>query len=388
MLYLDNLVAGGSGESLYRVLEARPELARSVTAFARRGYLSPAFDRLLADPPPRYLRFRPWVSWGPSTPRLRELAAFGRGALLQVGALAALLRLARLERVQLVHTNCVYLIEGALVARALGLPHVWQVRELLDLDYYRYAIDKRTILSWVSRLSEVIVCASRRLANGLASVGADPQKLRVVPNAVPSPKARDLHALLGVSPSVRLIGLVGWITPNKAVEDFIDVASRFAAREDVRFVVIGGFGHRTEYNQKIEAAIAQSKNRARIILTGVLEDAAAYMPSLTALITPCWTESFGRSVAEALAAGTPAIGVRGSAVDELIDEGETGYLVKAHDVDAMEARTRGLLDDPALRQRMGNEARQRSSRFSPARVASELETLYAELLTDRRGQTS
>ena len=66
--------------------------------------------------------------------------------------------------------------------------------------------------------------------------------------------------------------------------------------------------------------------------------------------------------------------------DAILD-GQTGWLVPPRNVEAFIARTRQLLDDPALRQRMGRAAQERVRReFSlAAAVRAQLDAYAATL---------
>lgn len=60
---------------------------------------------------------------------------------------------------------------------------------------------------------------------------------------------------------------------------------------------------------------------------------------------------------EAMATGLPVVATRVGGVTELVRDGTTGYLVAPDDADALAARIRLLLDDPALRRRLGAAGR-------------------------------
>ncbi len=75
-------------------------------------------------------------------------------------------------------------------------------------------------------------------------------------------------------------------------------------------------------------------------------------------VMPTRNEAFGLVYQEAAAAGLPAIGTRHNAVPEIVVEGDTGLLVPVRDVGSLVAAMRTLVNDPALRHRMGMRARQ------------------------------
>jgi glycosyltransferase involved in cell wall biosynthesis len=78
-------------------------------------------------------------------------------------------------------------------------------------------------------------------------------------------------------------------------------------------------------------------------------------------VTPSiWAEPFGMVAVEAMASGRPVIASRVGGLQTIVTEGETGFLYDPDDVDALAAHLETLLDDAALRQRMGQRARARA----------------------------
>ena len=145
----------------------------------------------------------------------------------------------------------------------------------------------------------------------------------------------------------------------------------------LKFLIIGGWGGVQSYNQKIENMITASPNRKNIVHTGIIKNADQYLSSLDLLVCPCFTESFGRTVGEALAAGVPAIGVKDTAVAEIIDHGETGYLVDKGDVDKMARYVERLLSDERQRKVFGAMGQERMhERFSSKVAIPQFEALY------------
>lgn len=389
VLYVHDRPSGGAGESLYQLVKARQALGgHSELWFATTGFVRSRFEALALEPPPRYAYMRSWLARDKQSAGLSARKAVRIAGAVPVHALslARLLAAARAAKIDVVHTNCVYLVDGALVARALGVPHVWQVRELVDLDYYQFAVDKHRLVGLLARGASAILCNSERTAAGLRAFGAPADKLRVIHNIVDTDfPRRELRTHLGLEPDTALVGIVGWITPNKRVEDFVELAGRLSdlpAR--VRFVIIGGWGGDEAYNARVRALLEASPSRGRIIHVPVLEGAGEYMGSLDVLVCPCTTESFGRTPAEALAAGTPAIGVEGTAVQEIIDHGHNGFLVAPGDVAAMERHVRALLADDLLARRFGEHGRAAMARrFGARELATKTDQLYRELVNGR-----
>jgi glycosyltransferase involved in cell wall biosynthesis len=59
-------------------------------------------------------------------------------------------------------------------------------------------------------------------------------------------------------------------------------------------------------------------------------------------------------------AGIPVVGTRLGGFLDLVEEGETGFLVKANDPEALAARIRLLMVDDSLARAMGTAARRRA----------------------------
>jgi len=95
-------------------------------------------------------------------------------------------------------------------------------------------------------------------------------------------------------------------------------------------------------------------------------------------------EGFGYSAAEAMACGIPVVATRCSSLPELIEDGDTGFLWAADDVDAFESAIRTLSDDGDLANRMALSAREVvTSRFSLGHMIDNYIALFKQLLSDR-----
>ncbi|HMJ89705.1 MAG TPA: glycosyltransferase, partial [Candidatus Acidoferrum sp.] len=99
-------------------------------------------------------------------------------------------------------------------------------------------------------------------------------------------------------------------------------------------------------------------------------------------VIPSVQEAFGLTALEAAACGTPSIGFNTGGIPDLIEDGETGYLVPLRDVSSLQERLLQFIDNPAGRARMRFNSRARAkSLFSFNRQAEEYRSLYAEMRT-------
>jgi glycosyltransferase involved in cell wall biosynthesis len=80
-------------------------------------------------------------------------------------------------------------------------------------------------------------------------------------------------------------------------------------------------------------------------------------------------EGWGITNLEAAACGTPTIASDSPGLRDSVVDGETGFLVPHGDLDALTERIRQLIEDPGLRARLGDQARNFAENFSWDRAA-------------------
>jgi phosphatidylinositol alpha 1,6-mannosyltransferase len=94
------------------------------------------------------------------------------------------------------------------------------------------------------------------------------------------------------------------------------------------------------------------------------EDLGRAYASSDIFLFPSESETFGNVTLEAMASGLATICAVATGSNSLVLTGETGYLVEASNEAAMVQRLQNLMQDEALRQKMGKAARQRALEFN------------------------
>jgi glycosyltransferase involved in cell wall biosynthesis len=87
------------------------------------------------------------------------------------------------------------------------------------------------------------------------------------------------------------------------------------------------------------------------------EELAAAYASADAFVYASETETMGNVILEAMACGTAVVAPEAGGIPNLLSHGTNGFLYRPRDIDGAVARTRAVLDDTALRTRVGESAR-------------------------------
>ncbi|MDI6751683.1 MAG: glycosyltransferase [bacterium] len=91
-------------------------------------------------------------------------------------------------------------------------------------------------------------------------------------------------------------------------------------------------------------------------------------------------EGLPRAIMEAMAASLPVVATDVGGVSELVNDGKTGFLVKAEDAQALAESIEKLLLDKDLRKRMGEAGMEKIQKeFSMDRLVKEMEEIYTQI---------
>jgi glycosyltransferase involved in cell wall biosynthesis len=332
-------------------------------------------------------------SWGIRHEPLRH-ATRSKAPGQDVLALAELWQLFRRLRPDIVHThNPKPGLYGRLAARAAGVPGVVNTVHGLYASP-EDALWRKSVVYALERAASL--CSGAELAQNpedlevLARLGIPRDKLVLLGNGIDlqrfRPGANDqdrrrARQELGVTGDALVVGTVGRLVWQKGFRELFLAAERLRETSpDVVFVVVGGSDP-----EKADAispeALATAAGRGRIVFAGSRDDMERVYPSFDLFVLPSYREGFPRSAMEAAASGLPVIATDIRGCRQVVSHGESGLLVPLRDPDALTAAIRGLVADPALRQRMGNAGRRKAqAEFDDRAVVAKTMDAYERVL--------
>jgi glycosyltransferase involved in cell wall biosynthesis len=117
----------------------------------------------------------------------------------------------------------------------------------------------------------------------------------------------------------------------------------------------------------------------RVHFLGLRTDIERIYRGADVLVHPATYETFSLAVHEAAASGLPVIATRCNGVEDLLADGQAGFMVERN-VNAVTEALIGLCRDPGLRARMGRVGRERALAFGPGGFARAVTEAYGQLL--------
>jgi glycosyltransferase involved in cell wall biosynthesis len=299
--------------------------------------------------------------------------------------------LIRRYRIQLVHTNSLVVIDGALAARLAGIPHVWHAREIIAPGPpYQFILGHAATLSLINDLSDRVITISYAVRRCLDQED-DNSRFLLVYNAInlqdfEATGSRDaVRRMLRMQNGAFLVGTVAGLIPAKGYEDFIPAAAQVRkAMPNTRFVAVGD-ASRESYRRKVVELINQHGLEGSFLLLGFRRDVADIISALDLLVLPSRYEPFGRVLVEGMAAGKPVIGTNVGGIPEIIEDGVNGLLVAPGSPDELAQAIKKILQNPELARRIAAAGRESArARFNPQRYVNQIQQVYEELI-EREG---
>nr|WP_315846849.1 glycosyltransferase family 4 protein [uncultured Achromobacter sp.] len=269
---------------------------------------------------------------------------------------------------------------AALAARLAGTPLIVRTRHLSN---------KVGSMWSYTCLPHRVTTVSDHVREYLIERGVPANKVATVysPIVLPPPVERStLRDELGLADDDIVVGCVAVMRATKGHKDLIDaIVPLMASRPKLHLVFVGGGSPVFEQTQDYVATLGLQD---RIHLMGMRRDVPNLLAGFDVFALATQQEASGTVYVEAQASGLPVIGTDVGGVSEMFRNGETGILVPPKNPQALTEALQRLIDDPALRRRMGDAGRKmvwEEAVFSPARLAETTEAVYWKWLAERAG---
>ncbi len=300
------------------------------------------------------------------------------------------------ERADVVYTNTITCIDGALAAKICRIPHVWHIHEILQKNtslksYLPFFLVRFLVINLSSEIIFVSKAAQNKLM--LKKRYIDQNRTSVVYNGwdidsflTPDQfidNDRYLLQPLGVEKGTKVVACIGTLIEIKGQADFIEAAGIVISKfKNVVFLVIGSGNN--AYLDKLKCLSRKLGLENKVFFLGFQKDIAPYYRCIDLLVSSSIVESLGGTLIEAMVASKPVVATRIDGNKEIVVDGETGFLVAPKSPIDMALAIIKLLSDSNLAEKMGKLGNLRASRlFNQKNYITSVEDVIAGASKDR-----
>ena len=237
-----------------------------------------------------------------------------------------------------------------------------------------------TITKFSIEKSDALTAVSRYLQKEtLTAFGCTACRIDVIPNFIDPDvynRARygdQLRAQLDGNRKVLMH--ISNFRPVKRVRDVVRVFAKVNETIPSVLVMVGDGPERPD----AEREARQLEVDDHVQFLGKIGSVAPLLAAADLFLLPTNSESFGLSALEALASGTPVIGVNAGGLPEVVRDGETGVLCAVGDVNGMSAAAVELLSDRRKWRSMSDAAAADArERFNKNDIVERYEQVYEQ----------
>jgi glycosyltransferase involved in cell wall biosynthesis len=247
---------------------------------------------------------------------------------------------------------------------------------------------KRNAFSrWKYQQVDAAICSSNAIRNmvvedGIAETavftvheGVQVERIEALPRA-------DVCKELWLPPGSPTVGNIAALVPHKGQRYLVDAAQAVVRAMPDAHILIFGEG---ELRPALTRQIKHLGLEHRVQLAGFRPDILSLLKGLDVFVMSSLTEGLGTSILDAMAASKPVVGTTAGGIPESVEDGVTGILVPPHNAAALADAIVRLLQDEALRRRMGEAGFERvRALFNVDRMVDETLAVYEHVAGTRR----
>lgn len=312
--------AGGSAISLLNLLIGLKNSGIEIMVIIpRKGFLSDHLylNKIKYTTIP-YLRYSIWPPTKSFKDKMLFVPRFICWRLLEYLSRKKIIELATKFKPDIIHSNVSLFSAGYFAAKALGIPHLWHIREYGNLDFdLSFFPSKRRQIELLKETQSIAITSGLKEYFGLGD------KCHVIYNGIKSqndviynPHKKDFYLF------------VGHVNPNKGVTDLIKAFIEYRQEGGkLKLVIVGRY--EKSYKSQLISLLQKEQLTNFVLFMGQIDNVDTFMQNAKALIIPSKYEGFGRITAEAMFNGCLTIGRNTGGTKE---QYELGHKITGEDI--------------------------------------------------------
>lgn len=272
---------------------------------------------------------------------------------------------------------------ATVLGELLGVPVVCSCR---GNDVSKEMFITPEVLAEVLARSTRVICVSTSLLHMADTLVPCRAKATVVANAVDSTLFAPHATVAPLQGRPVMLGTSGLMRWKKGIDLFLPLIHTLCTTHAVR-VLVAGYGLDAAIDRQISDFLDAHDLRQQVEITGALPHSQMVhaLRRMDLYVSTSYQEGMPNGVLEAMACALPVVATDADGTPDVVQDGVTGYLCPMGDLDALVTRCRALIEQPALRQRMGRAGRLRvQQHFHPDQEATAVEAVLQQVC-DREG---
>jgi glycosyltransferase involved in cell wall biosynthesis len=294
----------------------------------------------------------------------------------------------RLQDANLVYCNTPKaIVLGGLVAWLSRRHLVVHLHDLLTDEHFSPMNLK--LLQFFSRRAGLVIANSNATAETFVATGGKRAVVEVVYNgfepshfARPSDFSQSTLCKKLDLPDGFLIGIFGRLTRWKGQHVALEALRSLPG---VHLAVVGEALFTEDdraYREELHRTAEEPGLQGRVHFLGFRSDVTSLLQAMNVVVhCSVAAEPFGRVIVEAMLAETPVVATRGGGVDEIITDGQDGFLVPPADPTALALAVGKLIQEPGLAERLSSVALESAGeRFSLEKTVGRIRQLLKDVV--------
>ena len=290
--------------------------------------------------------------------------------------------------IQIVHSNTLAVLTGALYARRYKIKHLWHVHEIIShpkfisnlypkiVDYFSHSVvfNSRATQDEMTVRKPALINKSKVILNGFD---------RLQPKSTNEEVLAFRLNYFNASADDIVIALVGrisrWKGQQLLLDAFFDLTKEIP---NIKLAFVGSAPPNQEiFRESLEQSIQQYNLQQKAMIIPFQNDIWKIWDSIDISAVPSTEpEPFGLVAIEAMLASKPVVAANHGGLKEIVINNVTGYLFENKNQSDLKAALQKLISNKPLRVSLGEKGHQRAiDEFSLNEYISNFESLYNDL---------
>lgn len=242
---------------------------------------------------------------------------------------------------------------------------------------------KKFIEVFSTKVATLLLCVSRHVSRHSShALNLDINRCVVMYNGVDNESkfAQTRVENFALQRNIKTVAIVSRIVYFKRITDLLMAYSCLCKRwNNLRCMIVGG-GEKKRID-KLQALEKKLKLGKSVVWKGEQKEISDLLSSIDMGVLTSEEEGLGNVLLEYIQAGLPVVATKIPPIEEIIENGRDGFLVRPRDHRGLAREISDILANKAIRKRLSINGRRRAERFRISRTVKKTEELYIRLQT-------